>query len=71
MFIHLYLSVLGLSCGTWDRPPSVRCVGSLAGIQDLVPGQGLNPGPLHGSAESQPLDHQGHPSLIHLNTLVS
>ena len=44
-FIFTYLAASGLSCG----------------MQDLVPNPGLNPGPLTGSAESQPLDYQGHP----------
>ena len=47
-FVFIYLTVPGLSCGTWDLRFSLRHAGSLvASCRIQFPNQGLNPGPLH------------------------
>ena len=49
--------MLGLSC-------SLRDLGSLCGMWDLVPWPRIEPGSPALSAESQPLDHQGSPTAL-------
>ena len=66
IFIYVFiLVVLGISGSTWDLQSSLQHAGSLVtacGIQ--FPDQGLNLGPLHWGAKSQPLDHQGSPPCL-------
>ena len=65
------LAALGLSCGPWDlhwgmRDRFMQCRFSScpAAYRILVPQSGIEPVSLHWEVDSQPLDHQGSPSLL-------
>ena len=65
------LAALGLSCGPWDlhwgmRDRFLQCRFSScpAAYRILVPQSGIEPVSLHWEVDSQPLDHQGSPSLL-------
>ena len=71
-YMFICLATLGLSCSTWGLRSSLWHAGSVVSAQKLsavacgidFSHQGLNPGPLHWRAESQPLDHQRSPPKI-------
>ena len=63
---------LSLSRPLWLRSTGSRCAGSVVVAHGpscstacgIFPDQGLNPCPLHWQADSQPLRHQGSPSIL-------
>ena len=74
--LFIYLTALGLSCNTWDLACRIFPCGVWAfpylwytglvvpwHMGSQFPDQGSNTSPLHGKADSQPLDHQGSPPL--------
>ena len=69
---------LSLSRPLLLRSTGSRCAGlavvahglSCSAACGILPGQGLNPCPLHWQADSQPLSHQGSPSPLLFNIVL-